>query len=173
MFSLLHRFIFLSRRICRPSLTEPLITFIELPCRFRSYSSIVPITANQSRTQRRCGFIKRPDEISQSTAEQWASMTRSCLVGSASIAPFLFSEAGPTFISPFSEWLLCFLSSRLFNHNSVRGSNQTFSIKFFRDKDAQVAEEIARKRMALEYLFLITLISVIENDAKYYRNVCL
>lgn len=48
LFCVVASFLFLPRNIY--GLTGPLITFIELPCRFRSYSSIVPITANQSRT---------------------------------------------------------------------------------------------------------------------------
>lgn len=81
-------FLFLSRNIYR--LTEPLITFIGFRAgfgRIRRSSLSLPINLERSIG---CGFVKRPDEISQSTAEQWASMTRSCLVGSASTVPFPF-----------------------------------------------------------------------------------
>lgn len=87
-FSLFASFLFLSRNIYR--LTEPLITFIGFRAgfgRIRRSSLSLPINLERSIG---CGFVKRPDEISQSTAEQWASMTRSCLVGSASTVPFPF-----------------------------------------------------------------------------------
>ena len=89
-------------------LVEPLITFIELLCRSRSYLSIGPITANQSRTQRTVGLRQTSaDEISQSTAGQWASMIRSCLAGFCInwSVPCLFSSF---FLFSLFFFLFCF-----------------------------------------------------------------
>lgn len=106
-FPLFASFLFLSRNI--HSLTEPLITFIGFRAgfgRIRRSSLSLPINLERSIG---CGFVKRPDEISQSTAEQWASMTRSCLVGSASTVPFPFFWDRADIYIPFSERLLRFL----------------------------------------------------------------
>ena len=91
-------------------LVGPLITFIELLC--RSYLSIGPITANQSRTQRTVGLRQTSaDEISQSTAGQWASMIRSCLAGFASTGRFPYPLS---FLSFFFFLLLSFSLPRLY-----------------------------------------------------------
>lgn len=131
---LLASFLFLSRNIYRP--TEPLITFIGFRAgfgRIRRSSLSLPINLERSIG---CGFVKRPDEISQSTAEQWASMTRSCLVGSASTVPFPFFWGRADIYIPFSERLLCFLFVLLITQRTRLKSNVFDNILL--DKNSQL-----------------------------------
>lgn len=122
-----------SQRICRP--TEPLITFIELPCRFRSYSSIVPITANQSSnvaSARLRQTSRRNQPIYRGTMGQHDSIVsrRLCI---NRLFPFFLR---PTFISLVLRTVTLPLLFVLFDRNDVRGSNQTvFGQNSFDDDD--------------------------------------
>lgn len=96
-----------------------------LPCRFRSYSSIVPITANQSRTYRlRLRQTSRRNQpIYRGTMGQHDSIVSCRLCINRPLSFFLRPDRH---LYPVLR-TATLLPLRSFNHNSIRGLNQTFS----------------------------------------------